>query len=63
MQQFSDKLKILFQADLDTFCPKNGERGLSPKYQALSVFSPYGPLTLCKETEKPNEPILRKVGN
>ena len=39
--------------------PKNRVMGLFPKNRALSVFSP---LTPCKESEKTNEPILRKVG-
>ena len=56
MRQFSDKLKkVRFRAD---FGPKNGT--FSENSVSVS-FSPYGPLTPSKESEKINEPILRKV--
>ena len=37
--------------------------GVFGKNRASSVFSVYGPLTSCKESEKTNEPILRKTPN
>ena len=54
------KQNIVF---LRPFMLKFGEKGFLHINQALPLFSIHSPLTLCKKSEKTDEPILRKTLN
>jgi hypothetical protein len=53
--------KTSFWARFGPFWPKNGQMDFFLKNRAPSVFYTCGPLTSCKNSEKTNEPILRKA--
>ena len=61
MWQFSDKLKKVCLPG--PIWVRFGNRTFSEKSGSVSFLACNGPLTPCKESEKTNEPILRKVGN
>ena len=53
--------KTSFFGYFGPFMPKYGKMGVLPKNRALSLLSPYGPLTSCRKSEKTNEKFLRKL--